>query len=158
PRRRSSATGRSRWPRASWPSPRGAPGGSGVTGAGASTSCCFVAATPPNGSDGLAAEARSRWSRSTRPAGARRERGEQRSRTSAPSSAARASGHWGARRSDLSRAHEGTYDGRRREAMELVIGALVAFAVEVLVLALLVSPRSTLRTLARPFRALSERI
>jgi hypothetical protein len=42
--------------------------------------------------------------------------------------------------------------------MELVIGALIAFAVEVLFIALLLAPRWTLRTLARPFRALSERI
>ncbi|HEX6022463.1 MAG TPA: hypothetical protein VFZ00_10750 [Solirubrobacter sp.] len=42
--------------------------------------------------------------------------------------------------------------------MELVIGALIAFAVEVLLLALLLAPRWTLRMLARPFRALPERI
>ncbi|MGZ5715786.1 MAG: hypothetical protein ACXWIG_16655 [Caldimonas sp.] len=42
--------------------------------------------------------------------------------------------------------------------MELVIGGLIAFAVEVLFIALLLAPRWTLRTLARPFRALSERI
>ena len=42
--------------------------------------------------------------------------------------------------------------------MELVIAGLVAFAVEVLFIALLLAPRWTVRTLARPFRALSERI
>jgi hypothetical protein len=42
--------------------------------------------------------------------------------------------------------------------MELVISGLVAFAVEVLLIALLLAPRWTLRMLARPFRALWERI
>lgn len=36
--------------------------------------------------------------------------------------------------------------------MELVLGGLGAFVVEVLLIALLLAPRWTLRTLARPFR------
>ena len=42
--------------------------------------------------------------------------------------------------------------------MESVIGALIVFAIEVLFIALLLAPRWTLRMLARPFRALAERI
>jgi hypothetical protein len=42
--------------------------------------------------------------------------------------------------------------------MELFLGGLAAFVVEVLVLALLLAPRWTLRQLARPFRALACRL
>lgn len=42
--------------------------------------------------------------------------------------------------------------------MELFLSGLAAFIVEVLVLALLLAPRWTLRTLARPFRAAATRL
>jgi hypothetical protein len=42
--------------------------------------------------------------------------------------------------------------------MELVIGGLIAFLVEMLLIALLLAPRWTLRTLARPFHALVRRL
>lgn len=42
--------------------------------------------------------------------------------------------------------------------MELFLGGLAAFIVEMLVLALLLAPRWTLRTLARPFRRVIDRL
>jgi hypothetical protein len=42
--------------------------------------------------------------------------------------------------------------------MELFLGGLAAFIVEMLVLALLLAPRWTLRMSARPFRALATRL
>lgn len=42
--------------------------------------------------------------------------------------------------------------------MELFLSGLAAFIIEVLIIALLLAPRWTLRTLARPFRAAAVRL